>query len=90
MDILPIVNQALADVGLGPDDDPEFVEMLNKAAPYLTYAAHKLRNQLAVNQGPEHPGEIQAEAIGAEPPESGTIAYDIEAGIPVFVEPWPY
>lgn len=87
MDLLPLINQAIDDVGITPDDDPEFVGLLRNAAPALAHWAEQLRDQLGPDpseNGPDDPEQSPAS------PQPGTLAHDLEAGIPVFASRWPY
>ena len=86
MDFLPIIEQALSDIGVESSDDPEFVGMLRNAAPALAQWAEHLRNQIV----PEKPQNgVDTQPHVPEPPQPGTLAYDREAGIPVFTTRWP-
>lgn len=79
MDVLPLIEDTLT--GL---DDPEFAAWIRNAAPMLGALADRLR---AVVTGPETSPGDGADAVPTSP-EPGTLAHDLEAGIPVFVPAW--
>lgn len=87
MDLLPLIDQAIDQVGITPDDDPEFVGLLRNAAPALAHWAAQLREQLDPD-GSANGSEVENETPAPPPP--GTLAHDLEAGIPVFASRWPY
>jgi len=85
MDLLPLINQAIDDVGVTPADDPEFVGFLRNAAPALAHWAAQLREQLAPETS-ANGSEALDENAGS--PTPGTLAHDLQAGIPVFASRW--
>ena len=90
MDLLPLINQALDEVGIDPNDDPQFVGMVRAAAPYVTKLATEIQDQLAPNMPRNGPSPIAINAEIIEPPQPDPLAHDRAAGIPVFDGHWPY
>ncbi len=80
MDILPLIDQALSDVGIDADDDPQLVALLRAAAPTLAKWTEQVREHIEPKQ-PRNGVDIVVEETK---PQRGTLAYDLEAGIPVF------
>lgn len=87
MDILSIIEKAISDTGI--ESDEPFAALLRNAAPTLGTLAAQIRAELTPPSRPngadESPLPVAIPPEPAQPAERGTHAYDLEAGIPVFI-----